>query len=100
MIAAFELPGKNAGAAGAGMAGFVGLEVCPGTPLIRSIVVNEGATVGTPLNDNIGFTNVVYVPEPGQLLGLGAGMLMLAGLGHLERARSYTRTSPVERDSA
>lgn len=91
VIASFELPGDASGVAALPDGnGFVGLAVCPGTPLIRSIVIKEGATVGSPANDNIGFTNVVYVPEPARLAGLGAGLLLLMRLGR-RRRRSHER---------
>jgi hypothetical protein len=88
VIAAFDLPGDASQVAALpDGSGFVGLAVCPGTPLIKSIVVNEGATVGTPANDNIGFTNVVYVPEPGLVPALVAGVVLLAALGRRKRGK-------------
>jgi hypothetical protein len=86
LIASFELPGTNEGIPGAGEDGFVGLIVCPGTPAIASVVVLEGDTVNPSQNDDTGYSNIVYVPEPGAVPALLAGSLLLACASQLRRS--------------
>jgi hypothetical protein len=75
VIASYTLPG------GSGQEGgrFMGIRLCTlDGPLIGSIEVEEGDEA-TPLDDDTGFDNVVYLPEPGAswMLAAGAGLLAL-----------------------
>jgi hypothetical protein len=84
------LPGSDTGS---GADGFFGLETCSGQPPIGKLVVKEGADV-SPLDDDISFNQVVYlptlasVPSIGQLgIGILAGALCSAAWFSLRRAQ-------------